>query len=69
MEHMELMTLNYMTKILALRAAGVLSIHAGYQDLYVEHDDDCSALAGIPECTCDPNIRLDGKLLKLPKYH
>lgn len=61
--------LNYMTKIQALRDAGVLSIHTGIHILAIQHDDDCPSLAGIPSCTCDPDIRLNGKLLKLLKYH
>lgn len=61
--------LNYMTKILALQAAGVLSLHTGINDLYIEHDDGCPALAGVPSCICDPDIRLNGKLLRMPRYH
>lgn len=63
------MSLNYIPKLQKLIDAGVLSGVRGVVDLHIEHDDWCKLMSGHLECNCDPDIRLNGKLLKVPKYN
>lgn len=47
----------YLTKILALEAAGLIPL-GKTSHVEIAHDDWCPILTGTSECHCDPDVTL-----------
>jgi len=53
---------NYLVKIYQMWESGEFPRAAGFHQISIYHDDDCSIFEG-KHCNCDPDIRLRATVL------